>query len=80
MNTVPSWKACTCQSHENNVAIITRAFYDNPDQAKIDFVVAHAGKLVCFKCGGEVQAAPDIWPDHVTATCVTARLRELGVI
>jgi len=76
-------KPCDCGSnHADDVAIVTRGFMTPPEQWQIDFVMQNRGKLVCFKCGGEVQKedmANDN-ADHVTASTVTERLRDLGVI
>jgi hypothetical protein len=75
------WKRCECSTHID-VAIVTSAFYRTPEQWQIDFVSENFGKLACFECGGEVKREDigNALPYHVTAQCVTGRLRALGVI
>ena len=76
------WKACTCSTHVDNVAIVTRGFMEAPEPWQIAFVRENGGKLACFECGGEVkpQDLGDTLPDHVTGSTLTRRLRELGVL
>ena len=67
-------KPCSCTDHSNNVAIITGDFIGGvPEPWEL--------KFVCYACGGEVKRAdvPDDY-DRVTASAVTSRLRELGLI
>lgn len=73
-------KPCLCQDHSNNVTIITTYFYDNPSLDAVAFVLENRGKLVCFDCGGEVQWEVALNYDHVTATAVCGRLKDLGLL
>jgi len=51
-----------------------------PDWAA-DFVRANHGKLICYHCGGFVEPSRvNNQYDHVTATTVTERLNDLGLI
>jgi hypothetical protein len=75
-------KPCSCTDHSNNVAIITGDFIGGvPEPWELEFVRENMGKFVCYACGGEVKRAdvPDDY-DRVTASAVTSRLRELGLI
>jgi hypothetical protein len=73
-------KDCQCENPKD-VAIVTTAFMVKPEDWQIAFVREHAGKLICYQCGGFVNPERvNNQYDHVTASTVTDRLCELGHI
>lgn len=63
-----------------DVAVVTTAFTGTPKIWQVKFVRQHAGKLVCYECGEFVGEEHRDRADHVTATTVTGRLRQLKKI
>jgi hypothetical protein len=71
---------CTC-ADPKDAAIVTTCFMASPETWQAEFTLEHKGKLVCFHCGGFIEPSRvNNQYDHVTATTVTERLNELGLI
>ena len=73
-------KPCSC-ARPTQIAIVTTCFAPwtpHPEEWRIDFIRENAGKFICWDCGGEVGQSNNY--DHVTASTITDRVRQLGLI